>query len=150
MMDSPTRTMPPGHVIAPAITISALSFLLVAGLHFLGLLEKANTELADALSKRIHTVFPQALPPLGIWLATLALVLGLTFTLLCVPRAWQRTILWITSLVIIAGWAPVLGLAAHKPEIAAPWIAALWSGMCAMAYAGNHRMPCDDSPQPAS
>ena len=149
-MDSPTRTMPPGHVIAPAITISALSILLAAGLHFLGLLEKANTALADALSKQLNVGFPKALPPLGIWLATLALAFGLTSALLRVPRAWQRTILWITSLVIIAGWAPVLGLAAHKPDIAAPWITALWSGICAMTYAGNHRMPCEDSPQSAA
>ncbi|MDH4444476.1 MAG: hypothetical protein QE267_05035 [Akkermansiaceae bacterium] len=150
MMDSPTRIMPSGHVIAPAITISALSILLAAGLQFLGLLEKVNTELADALSRRLHAGFPQTLPPLGIWLTTLALVFGLTFTLLNVPRAWQRTILWITLLVIIAGWAPVLGLAAHQPEIAAPLIAVLWSGTCAMIYAGNHQMPCEDSPQSAS
>jgi hypothetical protein len=54
--------------------------------------------------------------------------------------------LWISALVLVAAWAPVLSLAAHAPEIAAPWITTLWSGICGLIYAANHHMACDDKP----
>jgi hypothetical protein len=52
--------------------------------------------------------------------------------------------LWLTAVVVVAGWAPVLVLAARAPDIGAPLIAVLWSGICAVVYAGNHRMAVDE------
>jgi hypothetical protein len=67
--------------------------------------------------------------------------------MLATPGGWRRFVLWITSVVLVSAWAPVLSLAAHAPEISAPWIAAVWSGVCALVYTANHRMPCEESLQ---
>jgi hypothetical protein len=92
-------------------------------------------------------VVPKSLPDGVLWLAAVIFAFGLAFVILGTPGTWRRVVLWVTSLVLIAGWAPVLGLAAHAPEIGGPFIAALWSGACALVYAGNHRMPSDESPE---
>jgi len=62
-----------------------------------------------------------------------------------VAGTWRRLVLWITALVLVAAWAPVLSLAARAPDIGAPFTAVLWSGVCALVYAGNHRMACDEA-----
>lgn len=87
--------------------------------------------------------FPKALPEWSVWLAAGLFAFGLSFAILSVPGTWRRCVLWITAVVLVAGWAPVLCLAAHAPDIAAPFIATVWSGVCALVYAGKHRMVCD-------
>ena len=88
--------------------------------------------------------FPKALPEWAVWLAVVLFALGLAFAILSVAGTWRRVVLWITTAALVAAWAPVLALAAHAPDISAPFIAVIWSGVCALVYAGNHQMVCDE------
>ena len=132
-----------GHVLVPATTIGALSMILAGGLEMLGFLIRANTEIARLTARNGKENFPNHLPAWCIWLAAGGFAFGLATAVLGTPGHGRRAVLWISALVLVAAWAPVLSLAAHAPDIAAPWIATLWSGICAMVYAANHRMACD-------
>ena len=144
-MAIPLHSRPNGNVLVPAAAIGSLSILLAAGLSVLGILDRVNLLIARAVSQGGTPDFPKALPEWAVWLAVALFAFGLSFSILNVAGTWRRCVLWITTLVLIAGWAPVLSLAARAPEIAAPFIAALWSGVCALVYAGNHRMACDEA-----
>jgi hypothetical protein len=135
-------------VLLPAAAIGGLAIVLATGLALLGVLDRANRQIATLVSRDGAERFPKQLPEWAIWLATLILAFGLTFAILETPGWWRRTILWLTTVILIAAWAPVLSLAAHAPDIAAPWIATVWSGACAIVYATNHRMACDDTTHP--
>lgn len=130
----------------PATAIGFLSTLLVAGLGVLGILDQANLMISNIVSQGKWMDFPKAVPQWAQWLVTVLFAFGLSFAILNIPGTWRRVMVWLTALLVVAGWAPVLGLAAHAPEIAAPLIATLWSGVCALVYAGNHQMPCDPTP----
>ena len=134
-----------GHVRVPAATIGALSMILAAGLEMLGFLNRLNGEIARIVGRDGAETFPKHLPAWGIWLAAGAFAFGLATAILGTPGHGRRAVLWISAMVLVAAWAPVLSLAAHAPDIAAPWIATVWSGSCAMVYAANHRMPCDSN-----
>ena len=134
---------PVGHVRVPAAAIGSLSILLAAGLSVLGILDRVNGMIAKGLLAGKAAAFPKALPEWSVWLAAGLFAFGLSFAILSVPGTWRRCMLWITAVVLVAGWAPVLSLAARAPDIAAPFIATVWSGVCALVYAGNHRMACD-------
>ena len=136
----------PGHVLGPAVAIGGLSLVLVVGLAALGFLTRINAGIAQFVSRNGAEKFPRHLPDWSVWLATVVFSCGLAIAILSTPGQGRRSILWITSVVLIAAWAPVLSLAAHAPDISAPWIATFWSGACAMAYAGNHRMAGDETP----
>jgi hypothetical protein len=136
-------------VLAPSAAIGGLSIILAAGLEALGVMSRANAAIARIVSRNGAEAFPKQLPDWSIWLATVILALGLAFAILATPGHWRRVVLWLTAIVLVGGWAPVLSLAAHAPEIGAPWIATVWSGVCAIVYAANHQMACDPSPSPA-
>lgn len=138
--------LPAGHVLLPAATIGSLSILMAAGLGIIGMLNRMNLMLADLVSRGDGTEFPKSLPIWSIWLAAILLAPALSFAILSVPGAGRRAILWITLVVLVAGWAPVLSLAAHAPSVAAPFVAVVWSGLCSMVYARNHRMAVDEKP----
>lgn len=138
------HTHPIGHVLVPASAIGSLSILLVVGLGLFGTLERLNFTIARIVAQEQFPTFPKALPVWSVWLVTMVFALALSFVILSVPGTWRRLVIWITALVLVAGWAPALSLAAHAPVIAAPFIAVLWSGGCAVVYAGKHRMPVDE------
>jgi hypothetical protein len=142
-----THPHPVGHVLVPAAAIGALSILLVVGLSALGILDRVDLVISHLVSRGRAEGVPKFLPEWSVWLATLAFAFGLSFSMLSVAGTWRRVVLWITSVVLIAGWAPVLSLAAHAPDIGAPFIATFWSGICALVYASKHRMPCDEAPK---
>ena len=133
-----------------AAFIGSLALVLAAGLGALGLTDRVDAAIAGLLCRALHqdaaAGFPKALPTWALWLATAMLAYGLTLAMLGVPGTWRRLVLWLTTLVLVAAWAPVLGLAAHAPDIAAPLVAALWSGACALVYVHSHSMPCDAEP----
>ncbi|MEI6604128.1 MAG: hypothetical protein WCP35_02380 [Verrucomicrobiota bacterium] len=137
----------PGHVPVTTAVIGSLAMVLAVGLAALGLTDIADAAVANflrrALQPEVAAGFPKALPAWGVWLATALLSYALAFAMLGVAGTWRRLVLWCTTLGLVAGWAPVLGLAAHAPHIAAPLIATLWSGACALVYTHSHRMPCD-------
>ena len=143
-----SHPQPAGHVLAAGAAIGAMSVLLAAGLELLGVVARLNEGVAGMVSRGGVETFPLALPGWGIWLAAVGFAFGLAGTLLATPGAGRRVLLWLSALVVVAAWAPVLSLAARTPEIGAPWIAALWSGACAIFYASRHRMPCDEARDP--
>ena len=143
MSSKNSHPRPVGHVRVPAAVIGSLSILLAAGLSALGILDRVNGMIAKGLLAGKATGFPKALPEWLVWLAAALFAFGLSFAILSVAGTWRRCVLWITAVVLVAGWAPVLSLAAHAPDIAAPFIATVWSGVCALVYTGNHRMACD-------
>jgi hypothetical protein len=138
---------PEGHVLVPAAAIGALSILLAVGLDALRVLEAVDRMISKLVSQGAVQGFPKALPEWSVWLVTVVLAFLLPLAILSVAGTWRRLVLWITAMVLVAGWAPVLALAAHFPDISAPLIATLWSGVCSLVYAGGHRMACDEPPE---
>lgn len=144
-MNKRSHPHPVGHVLVPAAAIGALSILLAVGLSALGILDRVDLVVSHLVSRGKAEGFPKSLPEWSVWLATVIFAFGLSFAMLNVAGTWRRAVLWITSVVLVASWAPVLSLAAHAPDIGAPFIATLWSGICALVYASKHRMPCDEA-----
>jgi len=137
---------PSGHVLLPAAAIGGLSMVLAAGLELLGALEKINRSIAHFVSRGGAETFPHQLPLWCLWLAAAVFAFGMAAAILGTPGRLRRGLLWLSAVMLVAAWAPVLSLAEHAPDIAAPWTTAIWSGVCAMVYASRHRMPCDDIP----
>ncbi len=133
---------PPGHVLLPAAAIGSLSIVLAIGLQSLGILSRLNAAVARSLSD--NQALPKSLPAWSVWLVAMFFAFGISFAILSVPSTWRRVVLWVTTLILIGGWAPVLALAAREPAIGAVIVAAGWSGVCALVYASRHRMACDD------
>ncbi len=145
MPASPTESgppRPPGHVLLPAAAIGSLSIVLAIGLQALGILGRLNAAVARSLSGADD--LSKSLPAWVVWLIAMFCAFGISFAILSVPGTWRRVVLWVTALVLVGGWAPVLVLAAREPEIGAVMVAAGWSGICALVYASRHRMACDD------
>jgi hypothetical protein len=141
---------PTGHVLVPAAAIGGLSLVLAAGLELTGVLAGFNEGVTLLVSRGGAETFPKRLPEWLIWLAAIGLCFATASTILATPGILRRVMLWLTTVILVGTWAPVLSLAAHAPEIAAPWIATVWSGVCALVYSSRHRMPCDAAapPQP--
>jgi hypothetical protein len=137
------RPKPVGSVQLPAAAIGMLSLGLAAGLELLHMLEHVNEGIARIVSRGGAEKFPKQLPDWSVWFAAALLAFGLAAAILGTPGVVRRVILWFSAVLLVTAWAPVLSLAAHAPEIAAPWIATLWSGVCALVYTSRHRMPCD-------
>lgn len=138
-----SHSRPDGHQLVPAAAIGALSIVLVAGLSALGTLDHVNAGIADIVSRGGAEKFPKQLADWCVWLSTAIFAFGLAFAILGTPGSWRRLVLWVSGVVLVAAWAPVLSLASHAPDIAAPWIATFWSGVCSLVYAANHHMACD-------
>jgi hypothetical protein len=135
-----------GHVLVPGAAIGSMSLILAAGLALLGFLEHANRLIAGFVSRGGAETFPKQLPEAVIWIAAWVFAFGVAWAVLAVPGHARRWLLWFATLFLVLAWAPALSLAAHRPDVAAPFIATLWSGLCAMFYTINHRMPGDESP----
>lgn len=138
-----SRTRQPGHIVVPALTIGGLSITLAVGLAALKAIDRANFWIAALVSRGGREPFPKHLSQAVIWLAAIVLAIGIATAILSTPGTWRRLVIWISAVVLTGAWAPVLSLAAHSPDIAAPWIATVWSGVCALVYASNHRMAAD-------
>ncbi len=133
---------PAGQVLIPANAIALLSIILTVGLELLGRIKTLNSMIAKALTQ--ETSFPNELPIWAVWLAVVFCAFGLSFALLNIPTTWRRMVLWVSALLVVAAWAPVLTLTAHPPDISAALVATLWSGVCALVYASRHQMRCDE------
>lgn len=131
------KSQPAHHLMMSSLAIGGLSLVLVAGLDLLGVMSRLNQVVVGWGSRGGHETFAAHLPSWWVWLGTVILSFG---TAVCVSGivGWVRRMMWwVTAMVVVAGWAPVLSLAAHAPEIAAPWIATFWSGLCAMIHAAG-------------
>ena len=137
---------PAGHVALTVAGIGAMSLMLAAGLEMAGALPRLNALVASMVARGGLGEFAKSLPAWGIWLATTGFAFGMSAAILCTSGFTRRLFLWLTAVLLVMAWAPVLALASHRPDIAGPWVAALWSGACAVFYASRHRMPCDEFP----
>ena len=145
-MSRKPHRLPAGHVLVPALLIGSMALVLAVGLGALHILEQVNFIAGSWLEEVGLGNFSKPLPVWLIWLTTSLVAYGLSGAILCVPCIWRRLVLWISTLAILLFWVPVLGLATYLPDIAAPLVAAVWSGICALIYAYNHRMPVDELP----
>ncbi len=136
---------PNGQVRVPTAAIGLLSMLLVFGLSALGILARFDHLISGLVLRGRVDESSKTLATWAVYLATVIFGFGLSFAILGVPGTWRRVVLWITTVVLVAGWAPVLSLAGYFPAISAPLLAAFWTGICALIYAGNHQMACDES-----
>jgi hypothetical protein len=130
-------------VILPAAAIGGLSMVLAAGLELLGVLPRLNAVIARWVSRDGAETFPKTLPGGWVWLAATVFSFGAAAAILGTPGQLRRGLLWLSAIILVAAWAPVLSLAARAPDIAAPCVAAVWSGICALVYASRHDMPAD-------
>jgi hypothetical protein len=130
-----------GHVLLPAVAITGMSLGLALGLDLLGVVARINDTIAAAVSRSGAEKFPKHLTDLHAWLAALLLAFGLSAAMCGTPGVQRRVLLWGTATLLVGTWAPVLSLAAHRPEIAVPWIATFWAGFCAMMYTSRNRLP---------
>jgi hypothetical protein len=133
---------------APVAVIGGLSMILAAGLELLGVAGQADAGIARIVSRGGAETFPKHLPDWSVWLAAAVFAFGTAAAILGSPGSGRRVILWLSTVFLVTAWAPVLGLAARAPDIAAPWIATVWSGVCALVYTSRHRMPCDETRAP--
>ena len=151
MPDSKTAYKTPSqaayHPRLAAVVIGLLSIVLAAGLQALGILNRLNEAISNCLSsgKDISNELPVGV----IWLAAIFFAFGISFSILGVRETWRRIVLWVTATVLVMGWAPVLVLTAREPQIAAVLVAVVWSGVCALVYAGRHRTADDFSERPS-
>jgi hypothetical protein len=138
---------PSGHVRQAVATIGSMSLVLAAGLELTGGLGRMNELAFRLVAAGGVDSFPKRLPDWSLWLAAVLAAYGMVAALLLTSGGARRILLWLSAVAVVTAWAPVLGLAARYPAIAAPWVAVVWSGACALFYASRHRMPCDDIPR---
>ena len=129
----------------PAAAIGGLSMVLAVGLDLLGVLMRMNAMIARLVSRGGAETFPNTLPDRWVWLAATVLAFGVAAAILGTPGQLRRGLLWLSAVILVVAWAPVLSLAARVPDIAAPCVATIWSGICALVYTSRHDMPADDS-----
>lgn len=130
-----------GHVLVPGLAIGSLALVLAAGFGFVGIMDRANEAIAGVIrigsGKLIH------LPDWLVWLSAGVAAFGIAFVILSVPGSWRRIVLWASSLVLVAGWAPVLVLSAREPAVSVPLLTTFWAGLCSFIYASRHHMAVD-------
>lgn len=139
--------LPPGHVSMPVALTGSMGLALAAGLHLTGMLAALDRTLAGWFAGGARD-FDSAVPPWSVWLATAAIAYGIALVLLEIPGNWRRVVIWISSVAVIAAWLPVAAIAQRHAPVAAPLIAALWSGICSLIYAARHHMQVDDDASP--
>lgn len=122
-------------VAATAAAISGMALLLVAGLSLLDIPQSLGRMIAGWVDCGGNESFPNHLPPGLVWLVAVLVSFGLASAMLAVSCHWQRWVLGVSSLVLMAMWAPVLALAAYVPDVGVPWIATAWAAVSAMAVA---------------
>lgn len=137
---------PAGHIVSTVAAIGGMAVVLAVGLGAIGLLDRMDTAIGQALRAVAPPASTRPLHPALPWLGIVVVSFVLPLAMLSVPANWRRLLLWITTLVIVAGWAPVLALAARAPEISGAFTATFWGGLCSLIYTSRHRMPCDPRP----
>jgi len=140
--------LPPGHVPMPVVLTGSMGLAVAAVLHLTGWLAALDHSLATAIGADPATLTP-AIPPWSLWIATATIAYGLSLLILEIPGHWRRLVIWTSSLAVIAAWLPVAFIAHRHAPVAAPLVAAAWSGLCGIIYAARHHMRVDDSSAPA-
>lgn len=139
-----SKTQPEAHVASATWIIAGMALAMALVLEAGGVLRHTDHAIARIVSRGGAETFPNSLSPWLPWLAAALFVLGLTHAIFHTDGTAKRVMLWLTAMVLVGAWAPVLSLCAYKPTISAVWIATAWSGVCAIVYASRHHMPCDE------
>jgi hypothetical protein len=139
----PPGELPPGHVPMPVLLTGTMGLVLAAGLHLTGQLGTLDRAIAGLVSADAADL-PPALPQWSLWLATATLAYGMALVVLEIPGNWRRAVILTSTLAVLSGWLPVTYLAGRHAAIAAPLVAAAWSGICSLVYATRHHMHADD------
>lgn len=145
-MEKSQKKLPVGHSLMPAFTIATLSVVLALGLGILKILGRLEGWFSGWLFSGDAFSIHKALPGWMVWSVAVLLSFGLSLSMLTVAGTWRRVVLWVSAVILVAAWGPVLALAAHAPQVAAPWVAVTWAGLCSLVYTRNHRMPSDEIP----
>lgn len=140
---APHAPLPEGSVAAPDVAIGGLSLAVAAGFQFLGVAPRLDDWLQDrVVSFGLGGSF-EWLPGWVGWIPAVLIAFGLPFAMLKSPGLWRRAVLWISTLVVLAGWVPVMALSMKWCAVGPSLVAALWGGLCALVYGLRHHMPCD-------
>lgn len=94
-----------------------------------GAIHKLDALLEAGMSGLMGEQFVHSLPSAVAWLLAIVIAFGMPALLLNCRQGWQRVTLWFVSIIVIALWAPVLCLAAYRPEISLVWLAVVASGL---------------------
>lgn len=133
LSSDPDSTPQPPVVLAGAVALCAgLTLVILVGLHQAGGIGALDQRLAAALEARLGESLDQELPELLCWSVAALIAVALPLVLLLCSRGWQRWVLWLSVVVVLAVWAPVLGLAAYRPEMALVLMAAVISGLLSL------------------
>lgn len=136
----------PAHVGLPVLSVGVMALALAAGLSFLGLKEKLDGLLESLFLLKGLAPPSISLGQFELWSGSALLAFLLPAVILNIPGLWRRLVIWGFTFALTLAWAPVLLLAAHKPEIGVALVAVLWSGFCAIFYTTNHVLPVDKPP----
>ena len=135
-----------GSLGVTKILIGTMSLGLAVGMSLLGFLDASNALMTSWIS--LLGGEARELPaPLMLFFAAIMAFFPVSVMLSC-PGVWRRLIVWISSLLLLLAWMPVLALAAWKFSPMIPLVAGVWSGMCAMIYAHRHTLPCEMISEP--
>ncbi len=140
----PRQDLPEGHVPLPVMLTGGMGLTLAAGLQGFGLLENLDRSLAGMFVEPGAVLAQPPVTPGVLWLATAVLAFGIAWVILQIPGTWRRAVIWISTLVVIAGWVPVAAIAHASAPVAAPLVACGWAGLCAIIYASRHHMAMDE------
>ena len=122
-----------------------MGIALAAGFEVLGLLRLIDHAAAAQVASGDVSDLAPAVSPGFLWSATVVLAFAIACVILTVPQTWRRVVVWVSTMVAIAGWLPVAAIAHQHASIAAPLTATAWSGLGALIYAARHRMKVDDA-----
>ncbi len=135
----------PAHVELATVAIGAMAMGLAAGLELMGLADRLDAALGYVLLPKGMKPPTRDLDPLVLWLSTAFLSIAIPAVILNIAATWRRMLIWMVTFALTLLWGPVLLLSAHEPGIAIPLAAVLWSGFCAVFYAGTHKLPVEGS-----
>jgi hypothetical protein len=136
-----------GSLSVTKILIGTMSLGLAVGMSLLGFLDAPNAMMTEWISL-LGGEAREIPASLMLLFAGFTAFFPVSVMLSC-PGAWRRLIVWLSSLLLMLAWMPVLALAAWKFFPMIPLIAGVWSGMCAMIFAHRHSLPCEIISQPS-
>lgn len=138
-------TRPAAHVTMALWAITLTSLAVCLCLVALGVMARLDAQLAEWMQRAWMEGAMREIPRSWRWAAAGISASAISAVLLHTPGHWRRCLFWLASMVISLAWAPVLALAAYRPEVAILFVAVLASGAGSVLYAARHQMPCDES-----
>jgi hypothetical protein len=136
-----------GSLSVTKILIGTMSLGLSVGMSLLGFWDTPNAMMTDWIALLGGEARDIPAP----WMLLFAGIMAFfpVSVMLSCPGVWRRLIVWLSSLLLMLAWMPVLALAAWEFTPMLPLAAGLWSGLCAMIYAHRHTLVCEIIAEPS-